>query len=174
VDNVRKGVLKAIGLAVIILCSMSIEATDVSAQAVSPRLGVGLNAMGSTADGFGLGIRGRASAPINADVSFALDLGFTGFILGGRRDASYVFDPQASFIVSIPDSGDRLSYLLFGAGAYVPLGDADSRSGPTIHAGYGRVHILQETSLYWEINPAVMIGDTRVDLIVPLRVGVIF
>lgn len=144
------------------------------AQTFNPRIGVGINGMASTADGFGLGIRGRASAPVNADVSLAIDLGFTGFIFGGRRDASYVFDPQASAIVSIPDTGDRLSYLLFGAGAYVPLGDAESRSGPTIHGGYGRVHILHETSLYYEINPAIVIGDTRVDLVVPVRIGVIF
>jgi hypothetical protein len=147
---------------------------DAVAQEFQPRIGVGLGSMVSTADGIGLGIRGRASAPINADVSFALDVGFIGFILGGRRDASYVFDPQASVIVSIPGAPDRLSYLLFGAGAYVPLGDVDSRSGPTIHGGYGRVHFLSETSLYWEINPAILIGETRVDLIVPLRVGIIF
>jgi hypothetical protein len=174
VKNVREVLLNSLwGGIVMMLFALAVPQT-VDAQAVNPRLGVGLNAMASTADGFGLGLRGRASAPINADVSFALDLGFTGFILGGRRDASYVFDPQASFIVSIPDASDRLSYLLFGAGAYVPMGDTNSRSGPTIHAGYGRVHILQETSLFWEINPAIMIGETRVDLVVPLRVGVIF
>lgn len=144
------------------------------AQQFNPRIGLGVNGMVSTADGIGIGFRSRVSAPINADVSLALDAGFTGFILGGRRDASYVFDPQFSVIVNLPQQGDQLSYLLFGAGAYVPLGESSSSSGPTIHFGYGRVRVLQETSLFYEIDPAIIIAENRVDLVIPVRIGIIF
>ncbi len=146
----------------------------VNAQGVNPRIGIGVNSMLSTSDGLGIGFRGRASAPVNADVSIALDAGFTGFILGGRDDASYIFDPQASAIVNLPRTSTELSYLMFGLGAYVPMGETTSRSGPTIHFGYGRVRVLQETSLFYEFNPALIIAQDRVHLALPVRIGIIF
>lgn len=148
----------------------------VSAQGVDPRFGVGANALLSTADGLGIGVRGRASAPINADLSLAADLGLTAFILGGRRNADYIFDPQVSLIVSLPPSGDQLTYLLFGMGGYIPVGDDDSdtASGPTIHGGFGWVRSLQESSLFYEINPALVIREEGIDLAIPFRIGVIF
>lgn len=146
----------------------------VTAQSVNPRIGIGVNSMLSTSDGLGIGFRGRASAPVNADVSIALDAGFTGFILGGRDDASYIFDPQASAIVNLPRTSTELSYLMFGLGAYVPMGETTSRSGPTIHFGYGRVRVLQETSLFYEFNPALIIAQDRVHLALPVRIGIIF
>lgn len=146
----------------------------VNAQGVNPRIGFGVNSMLSTSDGLGIGFRGRASAPVNADVSIALDAGFTGFILGGRDDASYIFDPQASAIVNLPRTSTELSYLMFGLGAYVPMGETTSRSGPTIHFGYGRVRVLQETSLFYEFNPALIIAQDRVHLALPVRIGIIF
>ncbi|MFW5972680.1 MAG: hypothetical protein ACOCTG_01710, partial [Bacteroidota bacterium] len=87
---------------------------------------------------------------------------------------SYVFDPQFSVIVNVPESADRLAYLLFGVGAYVPIGATNSRSGPTIHVGYGRIQVLQETSLFYEVNPALVIAEDRVDIAVPVRIGIIF
>lgn len=158
------------------LCFVGIVAVPRQAysQDLSPRIGLGVNGMVSTADGIGIGFRGRVSAPVNADVSLALDAGFTGFLLGGRRDASYVFDPQFSVIVNLPQQRDQLSYLLFGAGAYVPMGTSSSSSGPTIHFGYGRVRVLQETSLFYEIDPAIVVAESRVDLIIPVRIGIIF
>lgn len=148
----------------------------VAAQALSPRFGVGFNTLLSTADGIGLGFRGRASAPVNADLSLAVDLGFTGFILQGRDDATYIFDPQASVIVNLPYQPRQLGYLLFGVGAYVPTGDnaADAEGGPTLHLGIGWVHALKESSLFYEIDPALIIGEESVDLALPLRIGLIF
>lgn len=130
----------------------------------------------STADGFGIGFRGRASAPVNRDLSIAIDLGFTGFIFGGRRDAEYVFDPQLSAIISLPSQEDRLSYVLFGLGGYVPVGGTidDRQNGPTVHIGMGWVRALYETSLYYEVDPALIIGEQSVDLAIPFRIGVIF
>ncbi len=151
-------------------------ATTDQAAAQSPRLGVGLNSMLSTADGFGVGFRGRASAPVNRDVSIAIDLGFTGFVFSGRRNAEYVFDPQLSAIVSLPSQPDRLGYVLFGLGGYVPVGGTieDQQSGPTVHVGMGWVRALQETSLFYEVNPALIVGEHSVDVAIPLRIGIIF
>ena len=146
------------------------------AFAQSPRFGLGFNSMLSSADGFGIGLRGRASSPVNQDVSVAIDLGFTGFVLNGRRNADYIFDPQLSAIVNLPSRDDRLAYILFGLGGYVPLGSdtENNQNGPTIHFGIGWVHALQETSLFYEIDPALIIGEESVDLAIPLRIGLIF
>lgn len=148
-----------------------------AAQDLTPRFGLGFNTLISTADGLGLGFRARASAPVNVDLSLGVDLGFTGFVLEGRRNATYVFDPQVSAIVNLPFRRDRLTYVLFGLGAYVPMGDDeenDGKRGPTLHLGMGWVHALNETSLFYEIDPALVIGEEGVDLAFPLRIGLIF
>lgn len=160
----------------LVIVFTAIGAPEAVAQELNPRFGVGANALLSSADGFGLGVRGRASAPINADLSLAGDVGLTAFILGGRRNADYIFDPQVSAIVSLPATRSRLTYVLFGLGGYIPVGDDDSNaaSGPTIHGGLGWVVALQESSLYYEIDPAIIIREESVDVAVPFRIGVIF
>ncbi len=151
-------------------------ASEAEAQALDPRFGIGLNGMLSTEDGFGLGLQGRASAPINADVSAAVDLGITGFILGGTEDATYVFTPQVSAIIILPSpSPTRLPYLMAGVGGYLPVAGPDnSISGPTVHAGIGWVQALTESSLFYEINPALVIGENSIDFVIPFRIGLIF
>jgi hypothetical protein len=149
-------------------------AADASAQPSSTRFGVGFNGLLSTTDGLGLGIRSRISAPVNADLSFAVDLGLTGFILQGRDDASYVFDPQVSAIVTLPGRPDRTPYILGGVGAYVSFQDGDNEGGPTLHGGFGYVQALSETTIFYEINPALIIGQESVALALPFRIGVIF
>ena len=49
------------------------DAAQDATPAKSPRYGMSLNALYSTPQGVGLGIRGRASMPITADISTALD-----------------------------------------------------------------------------------------------------
>lgn len=140
------------------------------------RFGVGLNTVLSVNNGFGLGFRGRVSSPVNSDFSLAIGVGFTGFVLRGRDEASFVFDPQLSGIINIPEQGNLAQvYLLAGIGAFVPLTSASSNeSGPSIHFGIGRVQSLAESSFYYEINPAVVIGETKVEFVLPFRVGIIF
>ncbi len=145
-----------------------------TAQPLEPRFGVGFNGMLSTADGFGLGFRGRVSAPVNSDLSFALDLGLTGFVLRGRDDATYVFDPQLSAIVTLPSRGRRAPYLLGGLGAYVSFKDGNNDGGPTLHGGIGWVQTLNETTIFYEIDPALIVGERAVDIVLPLRIGIIF
>ncbi len=144
-----------------------------AAQVEDVRFGLGFNSMASSADGLGVGVRGRASIPVNADVSAAGDLGLTGFVLKGRRNADYILDPQLSAIIMLPTSQTRANYVLFGVGGYLPVG-GDDGGGPTIHLGFGRVRALQESSFFYEINPALVVGRERVDVAVPLRVGIIF
>jgi hypothetical protein len=36
------------------------------------------------------------------------------------------------------------------------------------------VQRLNETTVYYEINPALVIGEEDVDLVFPLRLGIIF
>lgn len=163
-------------LLLVFLALPTVWAHSARAQTLSPRFGLGFSTMLSTPDGLGFGMRGRISAPVNADLSLAVDLGFTGFFLGGRDDATWVFDPQVSAIVTLPYETSRATYVIAGVGAYVPMEskDDDPVSGPTVHFGAGRVQLLRETTFYYELDPMIIIGENSVHLAIPLRVGVIF
>lgn len=148
---------------------------EAAAQDLSPRFGLGLGGVLSTEEGVGLNLNGRASAPVNSDFSVAIDLGLTGYVLGGRDSATYTFDPQVAAVVNLTPTEQYLPYLLAGLGAHLPLSDADDTSaGPVLHVGYGRVQPLQDSSLYYEINPGLLIGEEGVDFLIPVRVGLIF
>lgn len=165
------GILRGIAVSVLVLmCSSSIS----FAQLSETRFGLGFNTLLSSEDGLGLGFRGRISTAINADLSFALDAGLTGFILGGRDDATYIIDPQASLIITLPGV-ERATYLIAGMGAYIDTSDnSDSLEGPTIHFGVGWVQTLRESVLFYEIDPALVIGRTEVAVAIPFRIGIIF
>ena len=153
----------------------SVPVAPASAQPLSPRFGVAFNGMITTTGGvLGLGLRGRVSAPVNTDLSFALDVGLTGFVLRGRDDASYVFDPQVSAIVTLPGGRGRAPYLIGGLGAYVAFENENTEGGPTIHGGIGYVQSLRETTIFYELNPALIIGQEAIDVAIPVRVGIIF
>lgn len=148
---------------------------DAAAQPLTPRFGLGFETMLHTDDGLGFGFRGRASAPVNADLSFAVDLGVLGYVLEGRDDATVVFDPQVSAIVTLPRAGRRAPYFLAGIGAYLPLSETgDKSSGPSLHGGLGWVRVLSETTVFYEVNPALVIGRESVQVAIPFRVGFIF
>lgn len=155
-------------------------AVPASAQSLAPRFGAGFDALLSVASGdvldsgLGLGVRGRASFPINADFSVALGAGFAGFILGGRDDATYLFNPQVSGIVTIPRTEHWARYLIGGLGGYFPLGSSTAEGGPALHFGLGWARPLNESSLYVEVNPSLVIGESRTALVAATRVGVIF
>lgn len=137
----------------------------------NPRYGIGFSVLAAEQDGVGLGLRGRAAFPLNSNLSLAADIGITGFIFGGRDDAEYAFDPQLSFIVTLPGR-DRAPYVMAGVGAYVSTGDAEG--GPFFHFGIGRAQLLGETSVFYEIDPAIVIEQNGVNFNLPLRFGIIF
>ena len=178
--SVCKRGFRALALCLILAASISISTSNTaSAQAIrgleNTRFGIGLNTVLSVNNGFGLGFRGRVSSRVNRDFSLAIGLGFTGFVLQGRDDASFIFDPQLSGIINLPVPGGSEVYLLAGIGAFVPLTQASSNeSGPSIHFGIGRVRMLTDSAFFYEINPAVVIGQTKVEFVLPLRVGIIF
>lgn len=142
-----------------------------------PRFGVGVQIMGTTVDDHvGPGLRFRSSVPINRDISLGIGAGLTGYIFEGRDDAAYAFDPQASLVVTFPGAGTQRLYMLGGGGAYVPFGNVSSgvSGGPTIHLGIGKVWLLSESSFFLEFDPTLFVGEERTDVIIPLRLGVIF
>ena len=140
-----------------------------------PRFGVGVQLMGTTVDdNFGPGVRLRSSVPLTQDVSLGLGAGLTGYIFEGRDDAAYGFDPQASLIVTLPGRNRQRLYVLGGAGAYVPFGNTSAESGPTIHLGIGKVWLLNESSFFFEFDPALFIGKEDTEAVMPIRLGVIF
>jgi len=159
-----------LALALLLLCC-----SGESAFAQSSRFGGGLQLMGSTvSDNVGPGVRIRTSTPLNPDISLGIGAGLTGYIFEGRDDASYAFDPQASLIVTLPGAARERLYVLGGGGVYVPFGDITANSGPTIHAGVGKVWLLNESSFFFEFDPALFVGKEQTDVLLPLRIGVIF
>lgn len=140
----------------------------------SSRFGLSLNVLYSSDQGMGTGFRGRASIPINADISTALELGFTGFAFEGWQGADYLFDPQISLIITPPPSRLRAWYLFLGMGAYLPLAGDKDLSGPTMHLGIGRAHGFGESALFYEIDPTLVIGRDQLGFLLPLRIGLIF
>jgi hypothetical protein len=153
------------------------------AQRYQPRFGTGFEALLAppgqeiVPEGLGVGIRGRVSVPVNLDLSVAGDVGFAGFVLGGQDDATYVFNPQLSVILSF-SRRESVRYLLGGVGGFIPLGDGDGfdepSGGPALHLGLGWAFPLNETSLFVEVDPSLVVGSEEATVVLPARVGVIF
>lgn len=147
-----------------------------SAQTLTPRYGIGMGTLLTTGDRLmALGFHARSAFPYNEDLSFAIDLGVSGFVLSGREGAAYYVDPLASAIVTLYPSNPRSPYVMAGFGGHVPVGSAreSGDGGPTVHAGVGWVVGLQATSLYIEIDPALLIAKDYVDLLLPVRLGIV-
>ena len=165
----------SLGLAVLFLLLLARPGVAHAQTDLTPRLGLGVQALVSTEDGIAPGLRLRASAPLNADVSAAADLGLTGFVLQGSDNATYLLEPQLSVVVNLPSQGANLPYLLTGVGGHFPLSDEnESESGPVLHLGLGRVQALMDTSIFYEVNPGLLIADENVELLLPFRIGIIF
>ncbi|PSQ74551.1 MAG: hypothetical protein BRD34_00305 [Bacteroidetes bacterium QH_6_64_77] len=149
-------------------------AAPVQAQEQQSRFGLGIQVLGSTAsNNLGPGLHFRASTPLNPDVSLAIGSGLTGFIFQGRDDAAFALDPKVSAIASFSTNNTQATYALGGVGAYVPFGDIDTESGPTFNLGIGRAWLLRESSVFFEFNPGLLVGEESTTLVVPLRVGII-
>jgi hypothetical protein len=161
----------SVALATFLLVCLHSNSAD--AQGREPLIGLGFTTVLSSDDGLGFGFRSRISAPVRADLSFALDLGAAAFILEGRDTATYIFDPQVSAIITFPGTS-RATYLLGGVGGYIPFSDQGrSEGGPTLHFGIGWAKPLSETLLYYEFDPALIIKKSSVSVAFPFRIGII-
>ena len=158
------------------LALLSGAAGVASAQTVAPRFGVGFDVVGALPgqdllpDGVGVGLRGRVALPVNADLSVAGGLGVSANLFEGRADTDYVLNPQASLIVTLPGSSSA-RYVLGGFGGFLPF---DGGGGPSLHAGFGWAIPLNETSIYFELNPSLVVGSEETGVVVVGRTGVIF
>jgi len=143
------------------------------AQGAGLVFGIGVQTQANTDDGFGAGLRGRLSAPVTADLSFAAGLGFSSHFLNGRNETVFSFDPQISAILTMPGVTSAM-YFMAGVGVYLSTGGNNGdHNGPTLHFGIGGVRALKDGALFYEINPAVIIKNTSLALSVPIRVGII-
>lgn len=163
------------------LCLALLLATGIStaaAQNAPPRYGVGFDfAFPVLGDellpgGLSIGLRGRGALPINADLSVAASMGIGAHLFADREPTRYVLNPQASLIVMLPGESASARYVLGGFGGFVPL--SGGQGGPTIHGGYGMAFPLQQTSLFVEANPSLVIGEDETGLVLAARAGVIF
>ena len=164
------------------LAALVLLATPVFAQNLQPRFGAGFDAVVTppgqdvVPEGFGIGLRGRVAVPVNADLSFAAGMGIIGFVLSGQDDARYVLNPQVSGILTLPRAR-WAGYFLGGFGGMILLSNDDimpDEGGFTIHGGIGWALPLNETSLYVEIDPSLVIGENSTTVVLPVRGGVIF
>ena len=144
---------------------------------IEPRFGFGFDALLSPPgqdllpEGLGIGLRGRVSVPVNRDLSVAASVGAAGFVFRGRDDATYVYTPQLSAILTLP-SRRSARYLMGGFGGAIPSSGGDG--GPYIHLGVGWAFPLNDTSLYFEVDPALVVGARETTVVIPARIGVIF
>lgn len=148
--------------------------STVSAQ--MPRIGFGLNGVAGTQDpAIGMGFDARASWPINQDFSIAGGTGVIGYIFQGRDGSSYFLTPQASAIVTLDATNIKSPYFIAGVGGHFSIGSKDrgEDSGPTVHAGLGWAFMLQQTSIYLEVSPTLVVARSAASVLLPLRVGVV-
>lgn len=165
------------------LLFVALAAPALAQPSYTPRIGVGFETVLAppgqeiVPEGLGVGVRGRVSVPINRDLSVAGSAGFAGFVLGGRDDANYLFNPELSVILTLAGR-ESVRYLLGGFGGFIPLGDGDGfdepEGGPALHLGLGWAFPLNETSLFVELDPSLIVGSEETTVVLPLRVGVIF
>lgn len=166
---------------VLLLGVLTVLAGPLSAQDRSARLGVGMDLFlgppdnEATTDGMGIGFRSRVSVPLTYEVSLGVGAGVSGSLYRGRDEAAFTFNPQASLIVTFPQRDDRTwwPYVLAGGGGFIPL-RGEAPGGPSIHGGIGWTRLLEDTSVYVEFNPSLVIASASSAGLFAVRGGVIF
>lgn len=142
-----------------------------------PRIGAGFEVYGALPnqtvlpEGVAVGLRLRAALPVNADLSVAGSLGVAAHLWDGAANARWVLNPQTSLIVTLPSRGS-VRYAFGGFGGFLPL---DGGGGaPSLHLGAGTAIPLNDTSLFFEVNPSLLVGESETTAVVAARAGVIF
>lgn len=165
--------LKALACTILFVLPTLLFPALTRAQDSNVVFGLGIQAIGNTDDGLGIGLRGRISTPVSADLSFAADLGFASHFLDGRDESAFSFDPQVSAIITMPGESSAV-YFMAGVGGYLSTGGSNgNHNGPSLHIGVGGVKPLTDSALFYEINPAIIIKENSLGLSIPIRVGII-
>ena len=147
---------------------------------IDPQFGVGVQMMGSTTlESAGPGLQVRTSIPLTYDLSVAFGGAFTGYPFAGGNRTVYAFDPEANFVITLIGPPETAPYLLSGGGYHLPIGSVEGRyeevnSGPTFHFGIGKVWVSKSVSYFVEATPTLFFRRHRTDVLMPLRVGIIF
>jgi len=154
--------------------------SEVKAQALSTRVGLSTELIMNpfidelTDRTAGIGIRGRVGFGFNDDLSLGVGLGVVSFIFDGTSNAEHIINPQLSLIVSLPGTR-RFPYIFGGVGSIFRTGgDLSSRTFLNLHVGYGLAFPLSESTFFFEIDPQLIVMSESSNLLIPLRVGVIF
>lgn len=122
-------------------------------------------------EGVAVGLRVRAALPVNADLSVAASLGLAAHLWDGSENARWVANPQTSLIVTLPSRGS-VRYIFGGFGGFLPF--EGGGGAPTLHLGVGTAVPLRDTSVFFEVNPSLLVGETETTAVVAARAGVIF
>ena len=163
-------------LALLVVCGTAAHAQDEGTA--PPRYGVGFDTsfplLGGDLlpGGLAIGIRGRGALPINADLSVAASLGVGAHLFADREPTRYVLNPQASLIVTLPGESRNLRYILGGFGGFLPI--SGGQGGLSVHGGVGIAVPLDQTSLFAEFDPSLIIGQDDTGFVLAARAGVIF
>ena len=166
-------------LAALALCGLAWAGPAAAQSAMQPpRFGAGFEVFGALPgqtilpEGVAVGARLRAALPVNADLSVAADLGVGALLWEGAAEARYVLNPQTSLIVTLPGRGPNVRYVLAGVGGFLPL--SGGGGGTSLHLGVGTAVPLSATSIFFEFDPSLVVGQDETTGVHMARAGVIF
>ena len=166
-------------IALVLLAVPTAEAQVEGTEPARPamRFGFGFTATMTTdfANPVGPGLHARLAIPVNQDLSFAAGGSIAGFVLGGREEAVYYAAPQVLAIVTLNATLPRSPYVLFGLGGHLPFygPENNSQSGPVLTGGIGWALVLQQSSVYFEVLPGLVVARKAAKLTLPINIGVI-
>lgn len=146
-------------------------------QAQALRGQISLQMAGSTIENsVGPGLHFDGKLPLVAGLSAVGGAGLSAFILEGRSDGTYSFTPEVGLNYVMPSRSKGATTIFGGGGYHVPFGTGASISqgGPTIHLGTGRIRTLQESTLFVNLSPTLVIRRETTSYLIALRTGVVF
>lgn len=143
------------------------------AQSLRGRVSLQMNGS-STQRSVAPGLHLDAQLPIVGGLSVVGGAGFSAFLLEGRVDGTYTFDPELTLKFTLPSRSKGANTVFGGGGYHLPFGTGAGTADPTVHLGVGRIWTLQESTLFVNISPTVIIREETVSMSLPLRAGVVF
>lgn len=124
----------------------------------------------SVAPGFHL----DAQLPIVRGLSIVGGAGMSAFILEGRVDGTYTFDPELTLKITLPSASKGANTVFGGVGYHIPFGADAVEAAPTVHLGLGRIWTLRESTLFVDVSATAVVRTETIGLLMPLRAGIVF